>query len=217
MGSIRFLLMLIVASVVVSGTSTAGEVGAKQQEIIEKCISASLKSTLAADSANVGHVNSYMENLSEGKGYLAFGLFGKEYMDGNDLKKNFALPKGKELGVPVFTHDDYKWTGVISANSPAGFSISHIDIAIKTAMKNFPGEKVILFNLDGLDLERAMRSDSNGSEIAGYAGTNYTGAEFKLIMNNIDYFNSTRWYLGGTQLSPDQVRQLLGPLMHARP
>jgi hypothetical protein len=71
-----------------------------------------------------------------------------------------------------------------------------LDMAIEKSPKN----KVILFNLDGINLDQAAQQVESGD--------GYTAQELKLILSTPEYRERTRFFRNNRELKPKEITQL---------
>lgn len=136
---------------------------------------------------------------------------------------NFSDSMTASLRHPVVTYHDYyeKMHGKISEENlealfengiervaPSGKVLFHIDRLISAAK----GRKVILFNLDGVDLAHL--------ESGAQYHDGYTMKELKFILASPSRFNHVRWFRNGRELTYDDIRatfERLRPNLFAQP
>jgi hypothetical protein len=143
----------------------------------------------------------YMQRLNARQGLIALGSYNSNDFYFNDLKA-FAqrLVTEKIVDYPVLIYPDFQWFGYARAYSDPAKVLDNVKYAIETAISKLPGQKVILYNLDGINLKRALGK---------YREIGYLNDELWMIVHNPLFLSVTAWYLNYRELDPTEVSQLL--------
>ena len=84
-----------------------------------------------------------------------------------------------------------------------------VESTIKDLVEMAGNKKVILFNLDGVDLGKVKKfMDGANASVRG----DFTNREIAYILENPKIFNHTRWFSNGKELTYDQLVQQFRPL-----
>lgn len=155
-------------------------------------------------------VRTYASPLPEYVPYLSLGLFWRHEERMGEISDLDVLSRQLTMNLKhkVITYEQFFDEGLVKMDE--GREITQdVEAAIRTVMRHAPDSKVILFDLSGIDLQRAF--DPSYSPKVPDQLKRYTNEEISLITRNKKYFRATIWHKDGKVLTEEEVKALFSP------